>query len=69
MKLRAEGRRGQSSSPDRVKNFLFSTSSRPLLMPTLQVRGFATGWEPAQVEKSYSQALMIELPEVEGGTG
>jgi hypothetical protein len=32
--LRAGGLRGQSSSPGRAKNFLFSTSSRPALGPT-----------------------------------
>jgi hypothetical protein len=32
--LRAGRRRGRSSSPRRVKNFLFSTSSRPGLGPT-----------------------------------
>jgi hypothetical protein len=33
-KLRAGRPRGRSSSPGRVKNFLFSTSSRPALGPT-----------------------------------
>jgi hypothetical protein len=32
--LRAWRPRGRSSSPGRVKNFLFSTSSRPALVPT-----------------------------------
>jgi hypothetical protein len=32
--LRAERPRGRSSSPGRLKNFLFSTSSRPALRPT-----------------------------------
>jgi hypothetical protein len=32
--LRAGRRRGRSSCPGRVKNFLFSTSSRPALGPT-----------------------------------
>jgi hypothetical protein len=32
--LRAGRRRGQSSSPGRVKSFLFSTSSRPAMGPT-----------------------------------
>jgi hypothetical protein len=32
--LRAGRRRGRSSSPSRVKNFLFSTSSRPALGST-----------------------------------
>jgi hypothetical protein len=32
--LRAGRQRGRSSSPGRVKNFLFSTSSRPVLQPT-----------------------------------
>jgi hypothetical protein len=31
---RLDDKRGQSSSPNRVKNFLFSTSSRPVLGPT-----------------------------------
>jgi hypothetical protein len=32
--LRAGRQRGRSSSPDTVKSFLFSTSSRPTLGPT-----------------------------------
>jgi hypothetical protein len=32
--IRAERSRGRSSSPGRVENFLFSTSSRPVLGPT-----------------------------------
>jgi hypothetical protein len=32
--LRAGQQRGRSSSPGKVKNFLFSTSSRPVLWPT-----------------------------------
>jgi hypothetical protein len=37
--LRAGGPRGQSSSPGRVKNFLFSTLSIPALGSTQQYRG------------------------------
>jgi hypothetical protein len=37
--LRAGRLRGRSSSPGRVKNFLFSTSSRPALGPTHWVPG------------------------------
>jgi hypothetical protein len=40
--------RGRSSSPGRVKNFLFSTSSRPALGPTLLptewVLGVLSSW-------------------------
>jgi hypothetical protein len=41
--LRARGPRGHSSNPSRVKNFLFSTSSRPVLgsthLPSQRVPG------------------------------
>jgi hypothetical protein len=36
--LRAGRQVGQSSCPDRVKNFLFSTPSRPALVPTQPVQ-------------------------------
>jgi hypothetical protein len=36
--LRAGRQRGRSSSPGRVKNFFFSTSSRPPLGPTQPIQ-------------------------------
>jgi hypothetical protein len=41
--LLAGRRRGRSSNPDRVKNFSFSTSSRPAVGPTLSPIQWAPG--------------------------
>jgi hypothetical protein len=41
--LRARRPSGRCSSPGRVKNFLFSTSSRPVLVPTQPIIQWVSG--------------------------
>jgi hypothetical protein len=58
--LRAGRPRGQSSSPGRVKNFLFSTASRPALVPNQPSIQWVTG-APSLGEAACSPQISAEF--------